>query len=131
MRLEWILLHPAAPYAVFAIGLTLCLSLFISVKRDMRGMEKRWRKRIESLEADLEKKTAALDELTRISGLLVAPPPLRSGLNLTRRSQALQMIRRGEAPHEIAAALSLPQNEVDLLLKLQRLSESATRAAGS
>jgi DNA-binding NarL/FixJ family response regulator len=46
-------------------------------------------------------------------------------MNTSRRSQVLRMHRRGERPEQIAAALGLPQNEVDLLLKLQRASQSA------
>jgi hypothetical protein len=126
MRLDWILLHPAAPYAALATGMVLCLFLFVSLKRDLRGAEERSRKKLAALEADLAAKSAVLDErwseLSQISGLLVSPAPLRSGMNVTKRSQALQMSRRGESPKEIAATLSLPQNEVDLLVKVQRIS---------
>jgi hypothetical protein len=45
-------------------------------------------------------------------------------LNLTRRAQALRMQRRGESPATIAAALRLPRNEIDLLLKIQTLTDS-------
>ena len=126
MRLEWIILHPAAPYAALAIGMSLCLYLFISLKRDLRASEERSRKLSAALETDLQAKTALLEErwneLSQISNLLVAPAPPRSGLNLTRRSQALQMSRRGESPAEIAATLSLPRNEVELLVKVQRVA---------
>jgi DNA-binding NarL/FixJ family response regulator len=129
MRLDWIVLHPAAPYAALAIGMSLCLFLFVSLKRDLRAAEDRSNKKIAALEADWQAKTAILDErwseLSQISGLLVSPPPLRSGMNLTKRSQALQMSRRGESAKEIAATLSLPQMEVDLLLKVQRLGAGA------
>jgi len=32
------------------------------------------------------------------------------------------MLGRGESPQEIAATLALPRNEVDLLVKVQRVS---------
>jgi hypothetical protein len=56
-------------------------------------------------------------------------------LNVNKRSQALQMHRRGAAPPEIAAALSIPQTEVELLVKVQRIllaavDQPAARAAG-
>jgi len=135
MRLEWIILHPAAPYAALAIGLTLCLTLFISLKRDLRDGERRWRKKFDSLETELKKKASELDELSRISSQLVAPAPPHSGLNLTKRSQAVRMIRRGDTPRDIATALDLPQNEVELLVKVHRIVASgliapASRAAG-
>jgi hypothetical protein len=53
----------------------------------------------------------------------VAPPPglPRAGLNLSKRSQALRMHRRGEGAEQIAAALELPRQEVELLLKVHRI----------
>ena len=53
----------------------------------------------------------------------VAPPPglPKPGLNLNKRSQALRMHRRGEGAEQIAAALELPRQEVELLLKVHRI----------
>jgi hypothetical protein len=51
-----------------------------------------------------------------------AAPPAVSGLNISRRSQALSLHRRGEAPRQIAAAVSLPRSEVELLLKVEKLA---------
>jgi len=53
----------------------------------------------------------------------VAPPPglPRPGLNLSKRSHALRMHRRGEGADQIASALELPRQEVDLLLKVHRI----------
>ena len=137
MRLEWIL-HPVMPYAEIAIGLALCVYLFVSVKRDLRAGEARLSKKLAALETDWQAKMESLDErwneLSQISSVLVPPQPPRSGLNLNKRSQALERHRRGETPPEIAAALALPQNEVELLVKVQRivlssLEKPAARAA--
>jgi hypothetical protein len=43
-------------------------------------------------------------------------------LNLNKRGQILRMRRRGERPESIAGALSIPRNEVELLLKVHDLS---------
>ena len=53
----------------------------------------------------------------------VAPPPglPKPGLNLNKLSHALRMHRRGEGAEQIAAALELPRQEVDLLLKVHRI----------
>lgn len=127
MRLENIILNPGTQYATLAISLCLCLYLFYSLKRDLHAAEKRSGKKLAEVEAELEAKAATLDErwseLSQISHLLVPPAPLRSGLNLTKRSQAVQMIRRGESPQEIVTTLALPRNEVDLLIKVQRLAQ--------
>ncbi len=76
--------------------------------------------RLEKIEAtvnDLGQRQGELE--LRLSRLpqLSAPKP---SMNLARRSQALRMYRRGERPEQIAAALGIPQGEVDLLLKLHR-----------
>jgi hypothetical protein len=53
----------------------------------------------------------------------IAPPAgtPKPGFNLSKRSQALRMHRRGEAPERIAATLDLPRQEVELLLKIHRI----------
>lgn len=75
---------------------------------------------LDELRTSLENLTAQVAELR---SLPVAGPagPLRSGLNLTKRSQALRMHRRGDSPSEIASALALPHQEVELLLKVQKI----------
>jgi hypothetical protein len=124
MRLDWIL-HPAISYALIAAGMGLCLFLFASLKRDLRAAETRCQKKLAALELDWKAKMDAFDErwkeLSQAAGTLVPPAPTRSGLNVNKRSQALQMSRRGEKPQDIAAALSIPQNEVELMLKVQRI----------
>ncbi len=123
-QLDW-MLHPVLTYAVIAAGLVLCVVLFLSLKRDLLSSELRGQKRVSALEADLAAKMEMLDErwkeLSQISGLLVAPAAPRSGLNLNKRSQALRLSRRGETPREIATALALPRNEVELLIKVQKI----------
>src|SRR5882724_9927229 len=112
MRLDGILLHPALLYSMLAVSLSLCLFLFVSLKRDLWRVEKRWKSKVEVLEASLLSEELALDErwneISQASSLLVPPTAPRSGLNMTKRSQALQMLRRGAATQEIAATLALP-----------------------
>jgi hypothetical protein len=45
----------------------------------------------------------------------------KPGLNLSKRSQALRMHRRGEPPEQIAATLAVSRQEVELLLKIHRI----------
>ena len=54
---------------------------------------------------------------------LIGPPPglPKPGLNLSKRSHALRMHRHGEGAEQIASALELPRQEVDLLLKVHRI----------
>ncbi len=55
-----------------------------------------------------------------------APAPagaaaMAPGFNLSKRSQVLRMNRRGDPPEQIATALGLPRQEVDLVLKVHRI----------
>jgi hypothetical protein len=105
-----------------------CVYLFIAVKREIWLMEKGWKRHAQGLreEADrlreqLELLGKGFQETEERTGLLVAPAPSVSGLNLSKRTQALRMSRRGEAPQQIAGALGLPRHEVELLMKVHRL----------
>ena len=62
-----------------------------------------------------------LRETNERTGVLVQPQATRSGFNLSKRSQALKMSSHGETAENIAAALSLPRNEVELLMKVQKI----------
>ena len=59
--------------------------------------------------------------------------PVRPGMNLSRRSQALRLARRGESPEQIACRLGLPTGEVRLLLKIhgKLMQQAMARPRGS
>jgi len=78
---------------------------------DTRGL----RQAVEALAAQVR-------ELQRTpADAAVDPAVPRPGINLSRRSQALRMHRRGESAEQIATALSVPRQEVELLLKVHRI----------
>lgn len=120
---------PLLDYGLLAAGLGSCLYLFVSAKREIRAAGRKWAKRHNTLETSLQRLETRLEELAgrllrseEQAGLLVPPPPTLSGLNLTTRAQALRMFRRGDPPKQIAAALGIPEQEVELLLKVQQLA---------
>jgi hypothetical protein len=109
-------------------GLVGCVYLFVLGKRDLSVLGRRWSKRQESAQAELDGLRAELKALRERldlteehAGLLVAPAPALSGLNLARRSQAIRLFRRGEPPARIAASLQIPEREIRLLLKVHRI----------
>jgi len=110
---SWIL-SPLVQYAMFAAGLLLCLYLFCSAKAELRSLQKRGAEN----QRRLEETVRVLDERSQQAPAL---PPARSSIDLTSRAQALRMHRRGEPAASIAAALGLPRNEVELMLKVHRL----------
>lgn len=71
--------------------------------------------------ASIEELQARLDELERRPAAAAVPAMPKAGLNLGKRSQALRMHRRGDAPDQIARALELPVTEVELLIKVHRI----------
>jgi DNA-binding NarL/FixJ family response regulator len=50
-------------------------------------------------------------------------------MNLSKRLQALRLLRRGEDIGHVAAALGISRREVELLVRVQEFS--AKRAAGA
>jgi hypothetical protein len=75
--------------------------------------------RVDELQQEYSKLRAEFHDLEERTGMLVAPAPVASGLNLSRRTQAVRMLRRGDSPEDVAAALGMPRAEADLLAKLE------------
>ena len=73
----------------------------------------------------LEQRLSALEQELRELPHQAAPPGLppspRAAFNLEKRSHALRMHRRGEPIAQIASSLELPQQEVELLIKVHRI----------
>jgi len=91
-------------------------------------LEQHTRTRVDELQTAIAALQGATDSHAgRLSDLehqpqpTAAPPMPRAGLNLCKRSQALRMHRKGDPPERIAAALEVPQQEVDLLIKVHRI----------
>jgi hypothetical protein len=76
---------------------------------------------IRSLRAALDGLSEDIKEIRQQPQLAMTPAIPKPGLNLSKRSQALRMHRRGDSPQVIAASLQVPQQEVDLLLKVHRI----------
>jgi hypothetical protein len=124
---EWIL-HPVAPLAFLAFSLLACCAWFLSLKKELRSLElsvlnegKKLEETKAVFQATLDSMQSKLDEINRKEilaeekAMMLRPRP---GINLNKRGQALRMHRRGENTETIASALSLPQGEVELLVKV-------------
>lgn len=120
---------PIAPYLFMTFGLSLCLYIFCSLKREIY----RLRIRLEecSDQQDASSETARLQVEEMLAELrmaeertlqLVPPTAPRAGLNLNTRTQVLRMSRLGEPEANIASKLGLPRNEVTLVLKVHRMA---------
>ena len=119
-------------------GMGLCVYLFITLKRDIFHLDRRGRKAEELLSGVLSNQKDAsalafkeqehtigeirqeLKEVAERVSLLTPSAPPANGINLGKRTQVLQLARRGNRPDQIASCLQVPQNEVDLVLKVHR-----------
>ena len=76
---------------------------------------------LQSVRDSLEALAAQLHDLQNHPPVAPTPGLPKPGLNLSKRSNALRMHRHGEGAEKIAAALDLPRQEVELLLKVHRI----------
>jgi hypothetical protein len=83
------------------------------------ALMRRWRDSRESI--SVPDRDAAQRDLPREVVPVAAAGQPKSSLNINKRSQVLRMQRRGNTPEQIAIALEVPLQEVDLLLKVQRI----------
>jgi hypothetical protein len=127
--MNWIVAAGAAFLAETA-GLAACLHLFFLLKREYTELRTTLGAELEAQREATESLRAAVKRLEeRLASELARPPapaePPREpspglSLNLSKRSVALRMHRRGEPPEAIAATLQVPRNEVELLMKVHR-----------
>jgi hypothetical protein len=82
---------------------------------------KQWETTLHAMSQDLNALGVQLGGIEQHPPVPAAPAFFRPGLNLSTRSQALRMFRQGESPERIAMTLEVPLQEVDLLLKVQRI----------
>ena len=120
---------PLAPFLFMTAGLSLCVYIFCSLKREIHRLQTRLKGRdaqqdaaAQTLLVQIEEMRAELRDAEERTAQLVPPSPPRSGLNLNVRTQVLRMSRHGEAEEQIASKLLLPRNEVALLLKVHKLT---------
>jgi len=76
---------------------------------------------LQSLRDSLQTLAAQVQELRNTSPMTLEPGTPRPGLNLSKRSRTLRMHRRGESIEQIATSLTVPRQEVDLLVKVHRI----------
>jgi len=95
--------------ALFRVG-----SRAASAQRQAEGLLENIGSRLASLAAEMEQ--------LKQRGPVVPPAgPPKPGFNLSKRTQALRMHRRGDSPDQIASALEIPLQEVELLLKVHQI----------
>lgn len=130
MGLGWLIAVLAFGLLGTGVGVAIrtCLALRREVDwlREDHGMRVGELERaIEKLAWDVEAAVRAAKEMERAMEALPAAGPPRPGMNVSRRIQVLRLFRQGERPEQIAAALGVPLNEVELLLKVHQIATGA------
>jgi hypothetical protein len=114
---------------VGAASLAAVLALFWNVKRETAALGRRLRQdrketvmaveliraAMSRLEADVAASRRDVEQLPAMA----ATAPVGNSMNVSKRTQALRMHRRGEPLDKIATVLGIPHREVELLVKLQ------------
>jgi hypothetical protein len=116
----------AISLSLAAACLMASLALWISAKIEARASRKSlqaFRLSMETTIRDLEVRVEDLQSAP-VSNPIPAAVTTVQSLNLTTRAKALRMHSRGETVSSIAAALRVQREEIDLLLKLDRLIEA-------
>ena len=127
MSAGWVL-QPVTQVAILGaalgVGLIGSLALWVSVKTEARAARKADRAFRAAMESTIAELRVRIEEARTLPACDPSPPVnlmAVQGMNLTARTKALRMHRRGETPSGIAAALGVSQEEVELLLKLDQL----------
>ena len=116
---------------VLGFGMLGSVTLWISTKMHLRAVKKALEEHRAATDAKIEEMRVVVRTATEVMKATpaplpppVAPGPLSvQGLDLTNRTKALRMARRGEQVASISASLGVAQEEIELLLKLERLLE--------
>jgi len=114
------MIHSLIQYILLTLGLGAALVLFLSLKRELRSHALKHRKRMEELARQVENS----EPKANLEPIYIPAAP-RSGLNISKRVQAMRMLRRNQDVSTIAAALGVTRREVELLIRVQSLSAVA------
>jgi len=119
---------PLAPYLLIALNSILCLFFFLCLENEIRLLKRSAARpgkiqdcSAQDLKARLEELSLRIHDAEERLGMAALPPTPKASFNLNRRTQVIRMSRRGEPAENIAASLSIPRKEVELLLKVHRL----------
>ena len=119
---------PLTPYLLVTLLTAMGLLSFASLQREIARLKGRLRTQSASdlvAQQELRSKLDYLNARIRDAEERAQTPTqavaIRPSLNVNKRAQALRLLGRGTSPANIAASLQLPQNQVELLVKIRSL----------
>lgn len=124
------MLSPLLQFAIVALGSVAALALFVSLKREVRAQARKNNAQLDRMREEIERQAqAAAQRPEPEDSPGAAPVALRSGMNMSKRTQALRLLRRGEDVSHVCAALGASRREIELLIRVQKLSAQRATAA--
>lgn len=109
--------------AALSVGLMAAWHVRI-LSADVRKVRDRHRAEMDAMGQRIEALAARVEDARAVS--YTQPISLeRGGLNLSRRSHALRLHRRGEPAVQIASELGIPVQEIELLIKVHEIVMSS------
>ena len=106
-------------FALLGSGCVVCFVLFLGLKGEISRL------RAQLSQQDLRGKVDELNERMESAeehSAIPAQVALRPGININKRAQVLRLSRLGQRPESIAASLSVPRRQVDLMLKMHAIA---------
>ena len=122
------MLSPLLQFAIVTLGNLAALALFLSLKREVRAQARKNNTQLDQMREEIQAQAAAQRPEPETSPD-AAPVALRSGMNMSKRTQALRLLRRGEDVSHVCAALGASRREIELLIRVQKLSAQRATAA--
>jgi hypothetical protein len=112
------------PYAAMALCLVVTLGLFVSLKLEVERNARRERKRVDDMLGRIETVAEGHDAV-------YVPVSVAPSFHRNRRVQATRLLRKGEDIAHVAAALSMPRAEVELLARVIGIAQGPLDPATS
>ena len=126
--MSWLSLVLAVLSSVALSALAFSFFALFQARALMRTAAERGRERqaqeqagLDGLRGTVDALSAQLHDLQQSNPAGATATAPRAGLNLSKRSQALRMHRRGDPPGQIASDLDIPLQEVELLIKVHKI----------
>jgi hypothetical protein len=114
------MIYSLIPYILLALSLIGNLVGFLVLVHQMQVTASKNGKRFDELSRKLRVAPAHQTEAAFV------PAPVRSGLNINKRLQAVRMFRRNEDVSHIAAALGVARKEVELLIRVHQMTAASS-----
>ena len=130
MTLEQLLLCAIVPYSLLSAGLIAGLYLFHTLKVEIAKLRGQCHHQVAALQCSVQRSETRHTELEqdfeRVLRGIATPGMDNPGVGPFRRARIHGMQKRGEPISMIADTLGIPDAQVDLALKVQRLTTAVS-----